>query len=155
VIVSPRSATSTSTSRSVCTGLIFLTMTTTVLGHEIRRVEDPTLLTGEARFLADLDVDGLLHAVFVGSTVAHGLIRHVDVSEATEMPGVVSVLTGRDLDLPAQGAARLGEMARPLLAVDRVRFVGERVAVVLADSYEAAVDAAEVVDVDIEPLPVA
>jgi carbon-monoxide dehydrogenase large subunit len=130
-------------------------MTTTVLGHEIRRVEDPTLLTGEARFVADLDVDGLLHAVFVDSTVAHGLLRDVDVDAANGLPGVVAVLTARDLDLPAQGAAHLGALARPLLAVDRVRFVGEPVAIVVAESYEAAVDAAEAVVVDIEPLPVA
>src|SRR5262245_22071346 len=107
-------------------------MTTTVLGHEIRRVEDPTLLTGEARFLADLadlDAGPLLHAVFVRSTTAHGIIREVDTAPASEVEGVVAVLTARDLDLPAQGAAQLGALARPLLAVDRVRFVGEPVAV--------------------------
>jgi carbon-monoxide dehydrogenase large subunit len=130
-------------------------MTTTVLGHEIRRVEDPALLTGEARFLADLDVGERVHAVFVAGTVAHGLIRGVDVTAALDMPAVVTALTARDLDFPAQGAERLGALARPLLAIDRVRFVGEPVAVVVAESYEAAVDAAEAVVVDIEPLPVA
>src|SRR5262245_26708509 len=124
-------------------------MTTTVLGHEVRRVEDPALLTGEARFLADLDVNALLHAVFVRSTVAHGLIREVDTAPASEVPGAVAVLTAAELDLPAQGAERLGALARPLLATDRVRFVGEPVAVVVADSHEAAFDAAEAVLVDI------
>ena len=66
-----------------------------MLGHEVRRVEDPALLTGEARFLADLDVEGLLHAVFVRSTVAHGTLRGVDAAAAAAMPGVVAALTAR------------------------------------------------------------
>ena len=130
-------------------------MTRTVLGHEIRRVEDPALLTGEARFVADLEVEGLLHAVFVRSTVAHGLLLGVDVEPAAAMPDVVAALTASDLGLPHQGSELLGALARPLLAVDRVRFVGEPVAVVVAGSYEAAVDAAEAVIVHVEPLPVA
>jgi carbon-monoxide dehydrogenase large subunit len=130
-------------------------MTRTVLGHEIRRVEDPALLTGEARFLADLEIGGLLHAVFVRSTVAHGRIRNVDIAIAVDLPGVVAVLTAGDLDLPAQGAEQLGLLARPLLAADRVRFVGEPVAVVVAESHEAAFDAVEAVVVDVERLPVA
>jgi carbon-monoxide dehydrogenase large subunit len=130
-------------------------MTTTVLGHEIRRVEDPALLTGEAQFLADLDVGDLVHAVFVPSTIAHGRLWQVDVAAAVDMPDVVAVLTAGDLDLRTQGAGQLGALARPLLAIDRVRFVGEPVAVVVAESYTAAVDAAEAVVVDIDPLPVA
>ena len=126
-----------------------------MLGHEVRRVEDPALLTGEAQFLADLQVDGLLHAVFVRSATAHGVLDAVDVSAAVAMPGVVAVLTAADLDLPAQGAAHLGPMARPMLATERVRFVGEAIAVVVAESYAAGVDAAEAVVVDIDPLPVA
>ncbi|MEA3019826.1 MAG: aerobic carbon-monoxide dehydrogenase large subunit, partial [Actinomycetota bacterium] len=88
------------------------------------------------------------------STIAHGVLRGVDTAEAAAMPGVVAVLTAADLDLPAQGAALLGALARPLLAVDRVRFVGEAVAVVVAESYAAGVDAAEMVIVDVDPLPV-
>jgi carbon-monoxide dehydrogenase large subunit len=130
-------------------------MTRTVLGHEVRRVEDPALLTGEAEFLADLRVEGLLHAVFVRSSVAHGELRSVDVSDAVGRPGVVAVLTTDDLDLPAQGASNLGHMARPLLATERVRFVGEAIAVVVAESYAAGVDAAESLVIDIDPLPVA
>jgi carbon-monoxide dehydrogenase large subunit len=126
-----------------------------MLGHEIRRVEDPTLLTGDARFVADLVVDDLLDAVFVRSTIAHGVLQSIDTDAARAMPGVVAVLTAADLRLPPQGEAALGELARPLLAVDRVRFVGEPVAVVVAGSYAEALDAAEGVVVDIEPLPVA
>ena len=130
-------------------------MARTLLGHEIRHVEDPALLTGEARFVADLVVDGLLDAVFVRSTLAHGVVRGIDADTARSMPGVVAVLTANDLDLPAQGESQLGPLARPLLAVDRVRFVGEPVAVVVAGSYTEALDAAEAVIVEIDPLPVA
>ena len=128
-------------------------MTRTVLGHDVQRVEDPALLTGEAQFVADLQVDGALHAVFVRSTVAHASLRGVDPSAAGSVPGVVAVLTASDLGLPAQGDAHLGVLARPPLAVDRVRFVGEAIAVVLAESVEAAVDGAEAVVVDVDPLP--
>jgi CO/xanthine dehydrogenase Mo-binding subunit len=129
-------------------------MTTTVLGHEVRRVEDPALLTGEARFLADLPVEDLLHAVFVRSTSAHGVLRSVDTTDVIALPDVVAVFTAADLDLPPQGADTSDGLARPLLATDRVRFVGEPVAVVLATSYAAAVDAADRVILDVEPLPV-
>ena len=133
---------------------ILFRVTRTVLGHVVQRVEDPALLTGEAQFLADLRVEGLVHAVFVRSTVAHGMLRSVDTSGAAGLPDVVAALTADDLDLPEQGRARLGALARPLLAVDRVRFVGEAVAVVVAESFAAAVDATEAVVVDVEPLPV-
>ncbi|HZU72404.1 MAG TPA: xanthine dehydrogenase family protein molybdopterin-binding subunit [Acidimicrobiales bacterium] len=127
-------------------------MTVTVLGHEVRRSEDPDLLTGRARFLADLGAEGLLEAVFVRSAVAHGTIRAIDTSDVAGAPGVHSVWTAADLDLPPLGQD--GPLARPLLATDRVRFAGEPVAVILADSYAAALDAAESVVVDIEALPV-
>jgi aerobic carbon-monoxide dehydrogenase large subunit len=131
-----------------------------VLGHSIVRSEDPALLTGEARFMADLpDGDaslgiGTLHAVFVRSPMAHGTIREVDVAAARTAPGVHSVWTAADLDLPPQKAfgGRPGP-ERPLLARDRVRFVGDPVAVVLAGSHAAAIDAAEVVAVDLDPVP--
>ena len=71
---------------------------------------------------------------FVRSTVAHGRIQEIETAAASDVDGVVAVLTAADLDLPAQGAERLGALARPLLAVDRVRFVGEPVAVVVAES---------------------
>ena len=125
-------------------------MTRTVLGHDVQRVEDPALLTGEAQFVADLRMDGAVHAVFVRSPIAHGVIRSIDVADAASAPGVVQVVTGADLQLPGQGH---GALARPPLALDRVRFVGEAIAVVVADAHAAAVDAAEAVAVEIDPLP--
>ena len=129
-------------------------MARTVLGNSVLRSEDPGLLTGSARFMADLEVDGALHAVFVRSHVAHGAVMGVHTAAAAASPGVHSVWTAADLDLPAQRASSGEEaLGRPLLAVDRVRFVGEAVAVVLADTLAHALDAADAVAVDIEPLP--
>ena len=128
-------------------------MTRTVLGHSVQRTEDPALLTGAARFMADLPIADGLHAVFVRSHVAHGILRSVDVSAAREVPGVDSVWTAADLALPDQRAFTGDEaLGRPLLARDRVRFAGEPVAVVCAGSPEAAADAAELVVVEVEPL---
>ncbi|WP_419553566.1 xanthine dehydrogenase family protein molybdopterin-binding subunit [Candidatus Poriferisodalis sp.] len=120
--------------------------------------EDLPMLRGTATFTADLPIpDGCLHAVFVRSNVAHGELRSVDLSEAERAPGVLAVL-----DAPALGLAPLeyyrattmgGQMARPLLAQDRVRLVGEPVAVVLADTPAHALDAAELVAVEIDELP--
>lgn len=131
-----------------------------VLGHEVHRREDPPLLGGSVQFLADVALPGMLHAVFVRSTVAHGLLRGVDVSLAREWPGVVAVFTADDLRLPdipewprPDGPPRAA-LARPCLAAERVRYVGEPVAVVIAGRQADAVDAAELVVVDVEPLPV-
>jgi carbon-monoxide dehydrogenase large subunit len=126
-----------------------------ILGNRVTRTEDPGLLTGSRRYLADLDLDQPLHAVFVRSDVAHGIIRSVDVAEARTMPGVVEVWTAKELDIaPHHGFAKIDEaFARPPLATDRVRFVGEPYAVVFAESREQGVDAAQAVWADIEPLP--
>ena len=128
--------------------------TTTVLGHSIDRREDAGLLTGETPFLADLPVDGLLHVLFVRSTVAHGVLRGVDLSAVRAADGVVAAFTGDELALRPQSAfGRQEALARPLIAVDRVRYVGEAVAVIVATSVAAAVDAAELAVVDIDRLP--
>jgi carbon-monoxide dehydrogenase large subunit len=128
--------------------------TRTVLGHSVLRSEDPALLTGTAEFMADLAVDGALHAVFVRSPAAHGVLRSVDTEAAEACPGVHSVWTGATLDLADQRAFTGEEaLSRPLLARDRVRFVGEGVAVVLAGSLAEALDAAERVTVDVDALP--
>lgn len=126
-----------------------------ILGTRVTRTEDPGLLTGSRRYLADLELDHPLHAVFVRSDVAHGLIRSIDVDEALSMPGVVEVWTAAELGIaPHHGMARIDDaFARPPLASDRVRFVGEAYAVVLAESREQGVDAAQTVWADIEPLP--
>jgi len=131
----------------------------TVLGHRVERLEDDPLLRGAARFVADLVEPDTCHAVFVRSQVAHGVIESIDVSEAAAQPDVVGVFTGADLDLPGLGefpplpGGPRPELLRPCLATDRVRFVGDPVAVVVARSEAAAVDAAEQVVVEIAELP--
>ncbi|MBC3191769.1 xanthine dehydrogenase family protein molybdopterin-binding subunit [Pseudonocardia sp. C8] len=129
-----------------------------ILGTRVRRVEDLELITGASTFVGNLAVDGLLHAVFVRSPLAHGQVLGIDTAAAVSMPGVVAVFTAADLDLPAHHFHRFmvlnPAMARPPLAVDRVRFAGEAVAVVVAESRAAAVDAAELVEVDYDPLRV-
>jgi carbon-monoxide dehydrogenase large subunit len=126
-----------------------------ILGHPVRRKEDPGILTGRTRYFDDLPIDGLLHLAFVRSTIAHARIDGVDTSDAKAMPGVVAVYTADDLGLADQhGFAMLPPTAnRPPLARDRVRFVGDIVVAVVAESRAAALDAAEMVVVDYDPLP--
>ena len=132
-----------------------------VVGTRMRRREDPALLTGEARFVADLAVPGALHAAVVRSTSAHAGIRSIDTKLAESMPGVVAVFTGDDLrdewagPLPCAWSVT-EDMKAPAhlpLAVGKVNFAGDGVAVVLAQSEYEAHDAAEAVVVDYEPLP--
>ena len=128
-----------------------------ILGTEVRRVEDPDLLLGRGRFVDNIDLgeEGVLTAVFVRSTVAHALIGGIDTSEALGAPGVVTVLTAQDMGPdPVPLFAQINERVdRPALAVDRVRFVGDPVALVVARTRAQAVDAAELVVVDYEELP--
>ena len=127
-----------------------------ILGNRVLRIEDSRLLTEGGRYLADLQdprLDGAVHATYVRATLAHAEITGVDASDALAAPGVVAVLTGADIDLrPIPGQANR-DMARPLLARDRVRFVGEPVAAVLTETPEQGADAAELVAVDYQPLP--
>jgi carbon-monoxide dehydrogenase large subunit len=123
-------------------------------GALLRR-EDPPLVTGAALYCDDLIAPGALHAVFVRAPLAHGRILAIDPAPAAAMPGVAGVFTAADLDLPplpAGGAP--AAMARPVLATGTVRFLGEAVAVVVAATRAQAVDAAEAVEVDYEPLEV-
>jgi carbon-monoxide dehydrogenase large subunit len=132
-----------------------------ILGNRVRRVEDPRFLTAGLTCVADLRADdepllaGAAAVTFVRSTAAHARLVAVDVDEARHRPGVLAVLTATDLDLPAPPARRgpAGHMARPLLAVDRVRFVGEPVAIVVTETAAQGVDAAEAVWVELDPLP--
>ncbi|MBC3191778.1 xanthine dehydrogenase family protein molybdopterin-binding subunit [Pseudonocardia sp. C8] len=126
-----------------------------ILGTRVRRVEDADLITGASSFVGNLQLEGLLHAVFVRSPLAHGRITGIDVAAAASAPGVVAVFTAADLDLPAHHGYMVvnPQLPRPPLATDRVRFVGEPVALVVAESKAAAVDAAELVEVDYDPLP--
>jgi carbon-monoxide dehydrogenase large subunit len=123
-------------------------------GAAFRR-EDPPLVTGAAHYSDDLVFPGTLHAVFVRAPLAHGRIVGVDRSLAAGLPGVAGVFGAADLDLPPMPAGDApAAMARPVLAADVVRFQGEAVAVVVAETRAQALDAAEAVEVDYEPLPV-
>jgi carbon-monoxide dehydrogenase large subunit len=142
-----------------------------ILGTRVVRTEDPQLLTAGGTYVDDLRVPELAtaaRATFVRSPIAHAMITGIDVSAAREAPGVVAVLTVADMDdLPppppppedgvggGEGAPLPlgGPWAEPLLAVDRVRFVGEPVAIVITDDRYEGEDAAELVSVDYEPLP--
>jgi aerobic carbon-monoxide dehydrogenase large subunit len=126
-----------------------------ILGTRVLRTEDPALLTGAAKYLADLPLVGPLHAVFVRSDVAHGTIRGIHTDDSVSMPGVVSVLTAAELGVaPHHGFVAVHpDFARPPLADGTVRFVGEPIAVILAETYAQGVDAAEAVWADIDVLP--
>lgn len=131
-------------------------MAGSILGAAVRRTEDPRFIRGEGRYLPNHHVDGALFLVPVRAQLAHGRIESIDGSRAARMPGVVGVFTADDLDLrptaPGPGVDPL--FARPPLATGTVRFVGEIVAVVVAESERAGVDAAGLVLADIVPLPV-
>jgi aerobic carbon-monoxide dehydrogenase large subunit len=135
------------------------TPTTRYLGKRVPRVEDPRLLRGEARFIADVALPGMLHARFVRSTHAHARIRALDTTRARGMTGVAAVFTGADLAaamarpfvLPCQPPVT--STVVPVVAVDKVRFAGDPVAVVVAVDRYVAEDAAEAVEIDYEDLP--
>ena len=119
------------------------------------RREDPPLVTGAAVYSDDLVPPGALHAVFVRAPLAHGRILGIDPAAAVGLPGVAGVFTAADLALPPMPAGGAPDaMARPVLATDTVRFLGEAVAVVVAETRTQALDAAEAVEVDYDPLPV-
>jgi carbon-monoxide dehydrogenase large subunit len=119
----------------------------------VPRTEDARLLTGRARYIANLPPQDALVAVFVRSPLAHARITAIDTTEAAASRDVVAVLTAADLDLPALPAGRAPEeTARPILARDTVRFAGEAVALVVARTHAAALDAADAVVVDYDPL---
>ncbi len=120
------------------------------IGHPRRIVDGKAKVLGMAQYLPDLDMPGLLHARFVPSTYAHANISNINASAALAVPGVAAVLTQKDLpDIAPSSRNRL------LLARGRVVFVGQPIALVLADSETAAADGADLVIVDYEPLPVA
>ncbi|GAA1198661.1 xanthine dehydrogenase family protein molybdopterin-binding subunit [Pseudonocardia alaniniphila] len=130
-------------------------MAGSILGTSVRRVEDLQLITGASTYVGNLALDGVLHAAFVRSPLAHARILGIDTTEAKAAPGVVAVFTAADLGLPAHHGLMVvnPDLPRPPLATDRVRFVGEAVAVVIGETKAAAVDAAELVEVDYDPLP--
>src|SRR5712691_12534166 len=135
------------------------------IGQPVTRKEDTRFLTGRGRYVADIDLVRQAHAVFIFSAHAHARIRSLDKAAAEAMPGVYAVLTGEDWAADGLGTLDPEVMAedmggpqgyrtkRPPLAIERVRYVGERVAVVVAASEARARDAAELVSVDYEVLP--
>src|SRR3954452_6228407 len=130
-----------------------------IMGTRVVRTEDPLFLTRGATYTDDLVDDrlaGALHATFVRSQGAHGRLLSVAASAAREAPGVVAVHTAEDIDLdpiPAGLPMVPPAMQRPWLARDTVRFVGDIIAVVLTEERYQGEDAAELVEVDIDPLP--
>jgi aerobic carbon-monoxide dehydrogenase large subunit len=129
-------------------------MSTSIFGSAVLRTEDPRFLSGRSAFVDDVPVDGVLRCSFVRSMMAHARISGIEVSGAKDMPGVVDVLTAAELDLPPQPPAGNveGPFARPILAADTVRYVGEPVALVAAEGLGRAQDAAEAVVVAYDPL---
>lgn len=130
-------------------------MAGSILGNRVLRKEDPKFLTTGGVYLDDLHDDrlsGAAYVVYVRSTAAHGTIASIDADEARSMPGVLGVFTAADLGLEPVPAAFNPMVARTLLASDKVRYVGEPVVAVVAETYEQATDAAETVYVDIDLL---
>src|SRR6185437_183189 len=135
------------------------------IGQPVPRSEDPVLVSGKGRYTDDINLPGQAYAVIVCSHYAHGVIRGIDISAARKMPGVLGVYTAADLEaggigpLPPRqvmnnrdGTPMLSPV-RHALATDKVRYVGDPVAAVVAETLADAKEAAEAVVVDIDPLP--
>ena len=134
-------------------------------GQSVLRSEDPRLLTGRGRFIEDMSAPGQAYLVILRSPHAHAEITAIDTAAAREVPGVLAVLTGEDVKADGFKGLQTDDgfknrdgsesfaPPRPVLAQDRVRFSGEPVAIVIAESEDAARDAAELVDVSYEALP--
>jgi carbon-monoxide dehydrogenase large subunit len=127
------------------------------MGQRIRRLEDSRFLRGKGLYVESMELPGALHATFVRSPYAHARIVGIDTSAASSVPGA-QVFTAADVELPAFPPPPIpgieARMTRPFLASEVVRFVGDIVAVVLSESRADGTDAAELVMVDYEPLPV-
>lgn len=135
------------------------------IGQNVPRKEDPTLLTGQGQYTDDMNLDGQLYAYVFRSPYAHAVIESLDVSAALESPGVHMVVTGKDLDAAGYGAppnvvplknpdgSPIAETEWKVLPVNRIRYAGEAVAVVIADTIDQARDAAELIELDVGILP--
>src|SRR6266566_7294685 len=130
------------------------------VGQRIKRTEDPRLIKGLAHYVDDIRLPDTLHVAFVRSVYAHARINGVDTSEALKAPGVVAVYTGKDIATkvgPVPCAAALPDLKVPdyrVLATDKVLFVGHPIAAVVATDKYLARDAADLISVDYEELPV-
>jgi aerobic carbon-monoxide dehydrogenase large subunit len=132
------------------------------VGQPLERIEDLRLLRGRGEYVDDLHREGMLHAALLRSSVPHGTITFLNVEKAKAMPGVRGVLTARDMPegvptIPLRLAPlpELEKYEQPVIAHKEVRYVGEPIAVVLADTLAQAEDALEAIELEIEPLPVA
>src|SRR3954470_3456481 len=134
------------------------------IGQSVPRFEDPRLITGGGRYVGDMVLPGMAYGYVLRSPHAHARIRSIDVSRANAAPGIVAILTGADWqasgwgDLPVPGGLnrRDGSVFKPpypALVKDRVRWVGDYVAFVVAEGLHQAMDAAELIAVDYESLP--
>ncbi len=133
------------------------------VGQPVRRTEDPTLVRGQGRYTDDINLDGQVYSVMVRSRDAHGLIKSIDIDAARAMPGVLGVYRGDDLKaygglkcalpLKSRDGSPIRYTPRPALPTDKVRFVGDPIVCVVAETLAQAKDAAEAVAIDIEPLP--
>jgi carbon-monoxide dehydrogenase large subunit len=134
-------------------------MSTKLLGERIKRKEDPRLIQGRAHYVDDIKLDGMLHMAFVRSVHAHARIKKVDTATAKVLPGVVAVYTGHDIKgklglVPcAAGMEGLKIPDHPCMAMDKVCYVGEPIAAVVARDRYVARDAADLIEVDYDPLP--
>src|SRR6476660_6785775 len=133
-----------------------------VLGTSVKRVEDPRFITGKGRYLDDIKLTGMVHMAILRSPYAHANIRSVDTSKAKTKPGVLAVIVGADIPWnplpmawPAGGSSGIqNNVSTPrILATDSVKWTGEGVAAVVAETPEQAIDALEAIQVDYEPLP--
>ncbi len=131
-----------------------------LFGQSVKRREDARFITGKGNYVDDVKLPGTTHAAFVRSPHAHARIRNIDTSAAKQVKGVVAVYTGKDLVAGGVKPLPVGWLipnmkvpARNVIAVDRARHMGEAVAVVIAESPYIARDAADLVEVDYEPLP--
>ena len=137
------------------------------VGKSVQRVEDDRFLTGRGRYVDDLELPGAAHAAFLRSPYAHAVIRSIDTEAARALPGVLAVLTGADwknagggelsvmCETPFSDGRPMAEARRPVLVLDRVRHVGDTIAIAVAETREQAQDAIEAIVLDIEELPVA
>ncbi|MBM3525602.1 MAG: xanthine dehydrogenase family protein molybdopterin-binding subunit, partial [Alphaproteobacteria bacterium] len=135
------------------------------IGASVRRKEDQRFLTGRGTYTDDINRPGQTHAYILRSSVPHATIRSIDLSKAKAAPGVVAIFTGKDMAADNIGGLPCGwlvknkdgspmkEPAHPPLAVDRVRHVGDQIAVVIAETRAQAKDAAELIKVDLASLP--
>jgi aerobic carbon-monoxide dehydrogenase large subunit len=132
------------------------------VGREVKRLEDPKLVTGSDPYVNDVRLEGALQLAFVRSPHAHAIVKRIDATAARKMPGVVAILTGADVNaevgvihtpIPPETFVSMNRQGYTMLAEGRVRHVGEPVAVVAAETAEAAADGAEAVIVEYEPLP--